>query len=1200
MKRNVLAAALIVILSFALFKADAYADEPALTENSNSVKVGYFYYPGYHIIDDDGNYSGYGFELYEKMSVYGNFDAEYVGYDKTFAECRQMLYDGEIDILPLMTYKGEKLNGVVFSEYEGGSFFTDIYTYIGNDKITAKDYDTYDGIKIGCFASDFSKMYLPEFAASHHFDYDCIVYDNFDEMIFDLRVKHSIDAVCGTLPAGIDGLRKFDNLSNNHFYFLMREDNSACIEAVNMALLSIAQYEPDAMELLNAKYFNIESDDVVYFSATEQNYINSRLSDVITVGVLKSKKPFSYYENNELEGIIPSIVSNISALTGLNFSYKVYGDANEFNEAIINKDFEIIADATLDYNLANELDYSLSAPYFVSPVCRVFLKSRSNSTGYAGVYNKTSTILKNPDYIGKEIKYFDSAEDCYKALLAGVIDEFYTSVYQAPIYISGPNGNRVAYEKIENVQDYFCVGSLNNDKVLTTIISKSLYYLDSEALNEKIISEFLGIKDISIKSLIAENPTVVWLFALFVFVLLFIGVYLLFKNIFARKEKQLAIENSNFAIAVIGTNQYTVSFSIKDDILKTSIYGTVKNSDGTFSVVRNDYDNDMLKMQSYYLSGEDKERFAKIISIENFRHIYDNNDPQYHEFKFLNGSEGYSYTGITLSRIESNDDDKRILMLVRDIDNIRQTEDEKRKTLAMALETARKMNYSRTVFLSQMSHDIRTPMNAISGMTQLALRNIDDRDKVLDYLEKIEESSSHMTVLINDILDMSRIETGKLVFKSEQMDIVDTLEKSIAMIRREYRKSNVTIHEDVADVFHKEIISDPVRLSQVFNNIISNAVKYSDKGKDVYVSMTEKESIGNSNVVIEFTVRDNGVGMDDDTKSKLFVPFERGHLTQNREGVGLGMSITKSILDGIGAIISVDSKLGEGTTIKVKFSFELEKEHKMTDLDEIVGRDALIISLDEMLAANIASILKEGKMNVDTYASLQDAYAALDGNNDMNFKIIVVALMQPIPDEIGVLKQIRNAFGEDPLLIDVTGLDYSLATQFIDDEFSFDGFVSSPIYKNSFIRTISDGLDKRARRNKNKLVATGKGRRVLIVEDVEINAMFAEAIVEMKGFIPETAVNGKEACEKLINSADNYYSMVLMDVQMPVMNGYEATGRIRSSGREYLEKIPIIAMSANAFPEDILKCKDAGMDDHLAKPVDINLFGRMVDKYIRD
>lgn len=536
------------------------------------------------------------------------------------------------------------------------------------------------------------------------------------------------------------------------------------------------------------------------------------------------------------------------------------------------------------------------------------------------------------------------------------------------------------------------------------------------------------------------------------------------------------------------------------------------------------------------------------------------------------------------------------------------TEDYKmRDRLEEALVLAKNANAAKSNFLSNMSHDIRTPMNAIIGYATLLAKDVENADRVRDYIRKIMYSGQHLLSLINDILDMSKIESGKTSLNIEQFRLPEFIEELYAMI-----SSQANAKKQVLDVHTKGhipeyVLGDKMRLNQIMLNILSNAVKYTPAGGSIKLKIeTMKQNVHN-HVHLRFTVKDNGIGMSEDYLKTIFDPFSRETTedTKKIQGTGLGMAITKNIVDLMGGIISVDSKLGKGSTFTVEL--ELPITENMNDDTDFwkhhnVAR-VLVVDDEEDICMDIKELMADTGVVVECRFSGQDAMdevtRATDAGEDYN--IVLIDWKMPDMDGVETARRIRAKVGRELPIMVLT----SYSFEDIEEEAKaagIDMFLSKPFFVSNFRRAImqirNDGISADIEPNEENVSL--KGLKILAAEDNELNAEILVELLEIEDVECEIATDGKEALEKFESSAAGRYDMIFMDIQMPVMNGYDATRAIRKSAHADAKTIPIIAMTANAFDDDVKSALDAGMNAHLAKPIDMEKLKQVVAKLRKD
>lgn len=516
--------------------------------------------------------------------------------------------------------------------------------------------------------------------------------------------------------------------------------------------------------------------------------------------------------------------------------------------------------------------------------------------------------------------------------------------------------------------------------------------------------------------------------------------------------------------------------------------------------------------------------------------------------------------------------------------------------LKKALQEAEKVNESKSRFLSNMSHDIRTPMNAILGMTSIGLTHIDEKARVQDCLNKIQTASTHLMSLVNDVLDMSRIDSGRLTLHEESFSLADLIHDVSVIVRPQASQKNQELKIEIARIEEENLLGDPLHLRQILVNIIGNAVKYTPENGEISVRfaqyLSEPGTIdGPEKVWLDFQCEDNGIGMSKEFLEKIFVPFERvqNEITSKIEGTGLGMSIVKNLVERMGGQIAVESEEGAGSCFTVKLPITVaEKGAKMQDLP--AGEVVLIAEGREERAGQIADYLKEGGLVPVHQASGAQAVTWLTEAQYEERMPCAMLIGEELPDMpvLNLASHVRQLAGQDFPIALVSEADWA-QLEYRATRVGINAFVPCPLFKSRLLGTLRDLIG--GSRNDAAMADRKKdfsAYRVLLVEDIELNQEIAVELLSMIGVQVEVADDGAQAVEKFENSPEGYYHLIFMDVHMPVMDGYEATKRIRQMDRKDAAEIWIVAMTADAFVEDVRLAKEAGMNEHISKPVEPN------------
>ena len=513
-------------------------------------------------------------------------------------------------------------------------------------------------------------------------------------------------------------------------------------------------------------------------------------------------------------------------------------------------------------------------------------------------------------------------------------------------------------------------------------------------------------------------------------------------------------------------------------------------------------------------------------------------------------------------------------------------------------------NEAKSEFLSNMSHDIRTPMNAIVGMTAIATANMDDQKQVQNCLRKITLSSRHLLGLINDVLDMSKIESGKMTLNMDQVSLREVMESIVSIAQPQIRAKNQRFDVSIHDIFAENVYCDSVRLNQVLINLLSNAVKFTPEEGTINVYLCQEASpLGDHYVRCHFRVRDSGIGMTPEFQKTIFDTFTREKTAQvNRtEGTGLGMAITKCIVDAMGGTIELWSEPGSGSEFHVILDFE-KAVSKIEDMVLPPWR-MLVVDNNKDLCLSAVSSLKEIGIDAEWATDGRTAVDLVEKRHQeaRDYEIVLLDWRMPGMDGLQTAKEIRKILGDETPILIISAYDWSD----IEKEAAkagIQGFISKPLFKsNLFVGLRRYMLNEAAdeeQESKKEETESFAGKRILLAEDNDLNWEIAEEILSEAGFELERAENGEICVEKFTESEEKYYDVILMDIRMPVMSGYDAAVEIRKLGRSDAG-LPIIAMTADAFSEDIERCRQCGMNEHVSKPIDVDRLIQLLRKYLK-
>ncbi len=599
-------------------------------------------------------------------------------------------------------------------------------------------------------------------------------------------------------------------------------------------------------------------------------------------------------------------------------------------------------------------------------------------------------------------------------------------------------------------------------------------------------------------------------------------------------------------------------------------------------------------MESYirkFVYEEDQERLRQFSSIAHLKEELTEKKLCYVNYRTYHDKE-MKYLQLKVVQAGTWEERQGIVMGFRSVDAEIREEMEKKSMLEDALSQANRASKAKSIFLSNMSHDIRTPMNAIVGFTALAMTHIDQKEQVEEYLKKIMTSGNHLLSLINDVLDMSRIESGRMRLEENVCSLPEILHGLRSILQADIHAKQLELYIDTVDVLDEEIYCDKLRLNQVLLNLLSNAVKYTGAGGVVNLRIKEKPGAPAGYANYEFWIKDTGIGMSEEFVLHIFEPFERErNSTISRiQGTGLGMAITKNIVDMMNGSIQVKSEQEVGTEVTVAFTFRLhsgKKEPK--DIPELKNCRALVVDDDFNTCDSVSYMLQQIGMRAEWTLSGKEAVLRTRQAvmRQDNYCVYIIDWLLPDMNGVEVARRIRKEMGEDVPIIVLTAYDWSD----IEEEAKEAGvttFCSKPLFLSELRSCLYSIVNAEEEKETSEAVYKKfRAERILLVEDNELNQEIATEILGDAGFATDVAENGQVAVDMLSASKPGDYQLILMDVQMPVMDGYEATKAIRKLKDPALSSIPILAMTANAFEEDRQEALRNGMNGHIAKPIDM-------------
>lgn len=1212
-KISIMAAAImiqtVVLLLFLCTGTTAWASE----SKSRTVKVGFFALDGYHMIDKNGSRSGYGYDFLQMVTRYVNFDYEYVGYDKSWEDMQIMLQNGEIDMISSARKTKEREALFDFSNPIGTSSVL-LNVSMNDERYTPGDYTSYNDMQIGLLKGNSRNKDVMNFAKEKNFRYTVKYFDTAEELSDALK-NGTVDAIATSSLRRTVGEKTLDKFATEDFYVVVKKGNKELLSDLNYAISQMDNVEGDWKNDLYYKYYKKDSEISVVFTEREMKIIKeySKGGKVLKVSSNCDKEPYSYVENGELKGILPDIFSKYMEMCGISYEFYAPKSRKEYEELTNSGKVPVFLDARMGASLTEDLGGYISPTYITLHMARITRKNFNGDIDTIAVTaNQGLTQIEGEPIDGAEIIEYKDRKSAVQAVADGKADVTYVYSYTAAKYVNEDISGQLVYTILETPSyDYSISISKSMEHEILGIITKCIYALPEAEIDE-IVAKYTSFSpdQLTITEYLKTNPWLGVTIAMLMILVVLVIFVIISREQANRKlyeEKQKNIKKLQEQINIVNALgcEYDPLYLVNLDDNTFRLLRTTPGVKAAKEAVKNTHYTDAIsKYIKNFVVPEQQEELLEKTKLEVLKETLPSKG-----ILILNYQR--SYEGVincfqmNCARVPSEDGIGRMVVGYRNVDEVVAHEKKQQKLLQDALAEAQHASAAKSTFLSNMSHDIRTPMNAIIGFATVALHRLDNTEQVKDSLEKVLAAGNHLLRLINDILDMSRIESGRLQIHEQECNLSEIIHNLVDMNQSQIKAKQLDFYVDTFRVKDEDIYADPLKLNQILINLMSNAIKYTPSTGKVSLRIIQHPDEAPDYAKYEFIVKDNGLGMTDEFLKHIFEPFEREASTTHTgiEGTGLGMAITKNIVDMMGGTITAESKKGKGSEFRVVLSFKLQPGEKKADrMEEMAGLRALVVDDDFHTCESVSNMLEEIGMRCEWTISGREAVCrAQKACHDLDpFHTYLIDWLMPEQNGIETARQIRKVVGEESPIIILTAYDWND----IEEEARAAGvtaFCSKPLFKSDLKAALwkAHNCSPVEEKNEEWTQADFSGKRVLLVEDNELNREIATEILEETGFTVESVPDGSDAVRKMEKVPEKYYDIILMDIQMPIMNGYEAAKTIRAMKRTDAKTIPIFAMSANALEEDREQTLASGMNEHVAKPFDVNEFMDILHKYIK-
>ncbi len=1187
------------------------------TANNRTVKAGVFYFDGYHMKGSDGIYTGYGIELLNLISQYSHLNFEYIGYDKSWEEMQEMLKRGEIDLVTSARKTKERAETFAFSlPIERNSTILSIQAQ--NTKIRSGDYSTYNGMTVGLLAGSSQNQSLPDFAEENGFTYQIREFDDPDQLEAALQ-NGAIDAILTSNLRRAENEKILDTIEIDYFYAITRKDDQALLDEVNYALGQMNINEGDWANVLYYKYYGNIGSSASDFTQRELDYIKAVSSGEkhITATSMIDRKPYSYVEDGELKGILPEFFDSLMQMAGLPYEMIVPENQEAYKQLKNNGGVDVVVD--WQQSASEERDYAfggfLTDAYINTGTALLTRRDfRGPVTCLAVTEGQEGLPLEHEQFKNARILTYPTPEDVLQAVLDGETDAAFVRTYSAQYFVNNDRTNSLQFSMIGSAQvvfNMFIRGT--SDHELITILNKCIHQVPDDVLSQLIIGYTAGTpENVTFVKYMSAHPEMVLLLSMLI--ALAIGVILFFylrsrwnKKLlrtteYAKREveEQLAIVN---ALSRDYLNVYTLNTqSAAIRIVKLKGYltpGLNRKSKEEYP-----YDEVLHQYIENRVMEEDREYLLQALSLERIKEALAANPEYSGTYRVQIGEEIHDYQFTYVSYQAEGQAAPLALAGFRNIDEIVRREQEQKAILEDALHMAQAASEAKTSFLSSVSHDIRTPMNAIIGFLTLMRDEADNPDVVRQYVQRIDAASKHLLGLINDVLDMNKIESGSTTLNLTEMNLADVIEEINTIIRPQAKAKNQTFDIFASHLNFEHLLGDKMRINQILINLLSNSVKYTPENGNIEMRVEELPQVVDNYSRIRFTVSDNGFGMSEDYLKVIFDPFTREETNVSHEiqGTGLGMAITKNLVDLMGGTIHVESRLGEGSTFTVEL--ELHTQEKEDDpgfwIEHEISR-MIVTDDDEEVCRSIVKAMSRVGVATDYATDGDTAVRMMRERRDAGrpYDLILLDWKMPTLDGLETARLIRKNYSDKIPILLLTAYDWNeIETEAI--EIGIDHFLPKPFFMSTFKEAVRRMMDGHRKNETGGQLDVVRNKHILVVDDVEINRLILVELLSTLGAKCDEAGNGREALEIFEQSQPGDYDLILMDVQMPVMDGYAASKAIRSSSHPEAQTMPIIAITANAFVDDVRDAIDSGMDAHIAKPIQIDKLKSTIQQVVEN
>jgi len=1164
-------------------------------------------------LDENGKPTGYCFDYLNELAQINNWTYEYVNC--TWSDAVPMLERGELDILFPTTYLPEREATMDFSTQPGG--YNSIGLFARSDTSYGyEDFGAFNGARIAITPGSSNDQALVDFARAQGFTYSAVYLNSLEEKIQALEAGQ-IDMILATASNDIPDTVLLTVLDASPFYYTVRAGNAALLHELNHGMQMLIATEPDLVAETAQKCLVGDNSNALALTDEERAFAASKPE--IVIGFYEETEPLAYIQKDgSYNGIYVKLLERLRDNAHLNLTLRPISRSQDWkallksgeidfyigaSENFVRQDDELHAtNAILEYENILIIQRSCVFDSLDTPVIAL-THGRSYWTSYL------------PELLHKdiEVQYYTNARQCLLAVAHGDADA--TLINHLEFNYQSKNdrfAGLIQWQNFRSPSEVGLVTTTDPDSPMFSIVSKAIRQLSPDLTNA-IVNNHLNMPydSYTLADQLYASRLVLSVVSISILAIVIILVVIALARRRQRAAEEAIQRREKYQLQILAalSQDYAVIYYVDLDRNQSKAVRQAKGlrdaSDEGAPIVHS-YSEAMQRFLSTHVKPDTRAPLLELCDPQAVIRRFREEKGFTVRYRILPNGQNQEFFEMHFVDVSENEQEHAMVLGIRCVDEAVHEEQTQKQLLQDALEAANRASAAKSDFMSKMSHDIRTPMNAIIGMTAIAAAHAENPDRVRDALGKISSSSRHLLGLINEVLDMSKIESGTISLSAEEFSLSDLLNSMILMIQPQIQAHKHSLQVHIQDIQHENVIGDSLRIQQVFLNLMSNAIKYTPDGGEISFTVREQAVPLSSTGCYEFIVKDNGMGMSEEYLTHIFEPFSRAEdlRISKIQGTGLGMAIAQNIVHMMNGNITVESQLGKGSTFTVTIYLKLQDGQDI-DTSDLADLSVLVVDDDDCACQSLCTMLDELGMRSKSCTSGQDAVAAVQHalNTAQPFYAAILDWKMPGMDGLDTARAMKQLVGDTLPIMILSAYDWS-DIEMEARSVGVDAFLSKPVFKSGLIRTFKS-LRSEAPENTSQaspleplLQHDFSGRRVLLVEDNDLNREIAREVLEMAGLTVEEAENGQIAVDTFSASEAGYYSLILMDIQMPVMNGYDAAAAIRALNRPDALQIPILAMTANAFVEDIQAAKAVGMNEHLAKPINFETLGSALRKYL--